>query len=111
MVIEGTSIQSQSDARRKILADIKAKESAVYSKRKQISTARGKTKFQGVRIQDQFNVGRLGVEPFRVRRKAEKKQGFVDLGIFNNQLPTLKTNLVSARQSLVDFDSMPRLDL
>lgn len=111
MVKGNTSIQSQSQARIKILADIKAKEKAVYSKKKQITSARGKTKFSGVRIQDQFSVGRLGVKPFRARRKSERKQGLVDLGIFRGELPTLKANLKSSRKSLTDFDSMPFVGL
>lgn len=106
-----TSIKSGSEDRKKILSDIKSKEKAVYSKRKQITSARGKTKFSGVRVQDQFSVGRLGIEPFRERRISDRKQGFSDLGIFNNQLTGLNSDLSKSRKSLLDFDAMPVLGL
>ena len=110
MVIDGSIIE-QSAERNKILADIESSRKAVYSKKKQISSARGRTKFPGVRIQDQFSVGRLGVEPFRARRKVERKIAFDDLGMFSGQLPALNANLASRKQALIDFDALPKLEL
>lgn len=76
----------------------------ISGKRIQIRGAKKRTDFRGVRIQDQFDVGRSGIKPFRARKKLERKQGFFDLGIFNTDMIGLQSTLSVREQDLVDFD-------
>ena len=79
--------------------------SNINSKNLQIQSAKKKIDFKGVRIQDQFSVGRLGIKPFRARKKIERKQGFTNLGIFNNDMIGLSSALGVAEKDLFDFDN------
>ncbi len=79
--------------------------SNIKSKNLQIKGAKKKIDFRGVRIQDQFDVGRLGIKPFRARGKAERKRGFSDLGVFSTELVGLKSSFGVAEKDLFDFDN------
>ncbi len=79
--------------------------SNISSKRIQIKGAKKKIDFRGVRIQDQFNVGRLGIESFRARGKSERKRGLSDLGVFSTELVGLKSSLGVTEKDLFDFDN------
>ncbi len=100
------TLKEQSISRKKILENIKKAEKEVYSKKSQIRGAKRKTKFPGVRIQDQFSVGRLGIKPFRLEKKLQRKKAFSDIGLFNEELIGLNMGLIGARKSLADFDSI-----
>lgn len=76
----------------------------ISGKRIQIKGAKKRIDFRGVRIQDQFDVGRSGIKPFRVRKKLERKQGFFDLGIFNTDMIGLQSTLSLREQDLIDFN-------
>lgn len=91
--------------RQTILSAIKSAQASVSAKKKQIRTTKKKTKFAGVTIEAQFAVGRLGIKPFRARRKAERRQGFTDLGIFEGDLIGLSSVLSTRKQDLIDFDN------
>ncbi len=85
-------------------AKVTQAKSNISNKQSQIKSARKRTDFRGVRVQDQFREGRLGIKPFRARRKIERRQGFFDLGIFNNDMVGLNSSLMIAEQDLRDFD-------
>ena len=86
-------------------AKLKTARSNLNSKRLQIKGAKKKIDFRGVRVQDQFNVGKLGIKSFRARGKVERKQGFSDLGIFSTDMIGLKSSLEVAEKDLFDFDN------
>lgn len=79
--------------------------SNINSKRFQIRGAKNKINFKGVRIKDQFSVGRLGIKNFRATGKSERSKGFTDLGVLSNELVGLRSSLVSAEKDLFDFDN------
>ncbi len=76
----------------------------ISTKRLQIRAAKKRTDFRGVRIQDQFDVGRSGIKSFRASKKIQRKQGFFDLGIFNTDMVGLSDTLAVREKDLLDFD-------
>lgn len=73
----------------------------ISGKNRDISRALKETDFRGVRIQDQFDVGRQGIKRFRKLGKARRAQAFKDLGLFNKDLVGLKAQL-NLEQSQLD---------
>ena len=68
-----------------------------------------KSRIRGVRIQDQFKVGRQGIKLCRARRKTERRGFLFDVGLFNSQLPGLQDSLRISEQDLADFDLLAEL--
>ena len=77
--------------------------SRLTSKEKEISQLTRQSIFKGVTIQDQFNVGRSGIKPFRKRRKAEKRSAINQLGISRGELPMLRDEFNLRKVELDSF--------
>lgn len=91
-------------SRIELVDKISQAKSNIASKRTQMSSAKKRAIFRGVRIKDQFREGHSGIKPFRKRRKAQRKSALFDLGIFNNELSGLQNSLMISEQDLADFD-------
>jgi len=78
---------------------------SIKFKKLQIKSAKKKANFRGVRISDQFNVGRSGIKQFRATRKLERKSSLVDLGIFSGEMVGLKSSLEVDKKDLFDFNN------
>ncbi len=76
----------------------------ISSKRSQINSSRKRAKFRGVTIERQFQVGKLGVKPFRKRRKAERRIALGEVSLFGVDLLNLNNTLSIQEQDLRDFD-------
>ncbi len=90
--------------RAELLSKVKLSKKNIGAKKLQIKGSKKKIDFKGVRIQDQFFVGRSGIKSFRAQGKAERKQGFVDLGIFSKEMVGLQSDLDIAKKDLLGFD-------
>ncbi len=77
----------------------------VASKKRQIASSRKDIDFKGVRIQDQFDVGRLGIEPFREEGVRKRRKGFKDLGGFELELLPLEQDVTLRKQELDFFNT------
>ena len=76
----------------------------ISSKRVQMKASRKRSIFKGVRIQDQFSVGKQGVKPFRKRRKSDRRIALGEVSLFGTDLLGLQNTLSIREQDLVDFD-------
>ena len=67
-----------------------------------------KSRFRGLTIKKQFDIGdsKTKQKSFRRKRKAERRQGFIDVGLFTNQKTALKSSLLAAEDDLFVFDNI-----
>ena len=89
-------------------ANVKTARERLRSKQIEISKLEKTAVFKGVRIIDQFNVGRSGIKPFRVRRKSERRRTLKQLGLSRSEIPMLRDEL-NLRKSELDFFNPPAL--
>lgn len=86
----------------KVIAERNLKEAKkrLSDKQNQILKLKKKSIFRGVRIQDQFSVGRSGIRAFREQSKLSRKSTLRQLGISNSELPMLRDELNLRRSEL-----------
>lgn len=72
-------------------------------KKQQIKQLRRSSRFRGVTVQAQFDIGRAGLKSFRSDKKLQRKRTLVQLGIANSELPELKDNLNLRKIELINF--------
>ena len=89
-------------------ANVKSAKDRIVSKQKQIAKLEKTKIFKGVRIIDQFDVGRSGIKPFRARRKSERRVILKQLGLSKSEIPMLRDEL-NLRESELDFFNPPAL--
>ncbi len=86
-------------------ANLKSSRSELSSKRSQIASARKDANFRGVTIQDQFNLGRLGIETFREKGRSRRRTSLKEIAGFQLEIPILQQDVILKKQQL-DFFSM-----
>lgn len=89
-------------------ANVKTARERLQSKQTEIAKLEKTKIFKGVRIIDQFNVGRAGIKPFRSRRKSERRVILKQLGLSKLEIPMLRDEL-NLRESELDFFNAPSL--